>query len=196
VTVAVGATANQPPVAVDDSATTAFGQPVAVPVLANDSDPDGDTIAIASVSAPLDGTAAIAGNAVVYTPAAGFSGVDRFSYTISDGRGGTATAFVTVVVAPAPNQPPIAVNDTGAFNQTVIAVLANDSDPDGDPLAIIAVTQPIGANGGPAGTVAITGTTVTWSPAGYLGAATFTYTISDGRGGTATATVDVVTGIP
>ncbi|HEU4663591.1 MAG TPA: Ig-like domain-containing protein, partial [Dokdonella sp.] len=86
--------------------------------------------------------------------------------------------------------------DTGAFNQTVIAVLANDSDPDGDPLTIIAVTQPIGANGGPAGTVAITGTTVTWSPAGYLGAATFSYTISDGRGGTATATVDVVTAIP
>ncbi len=196
VTVTVGAAANQPPVAVDDTATTPFGQPVAIAVLANDSDPDGDALVVASVAAPLDGTVAIAGNAIVYTPNAGFSGVDRFAYTIDDGRGGSASAFVTVVVSPAPNQPPIAVNDSGAFNQTVIAVLANDSDPDGDPLTIIAVTQPIGANGGPAGSVAITGTTVTWSPAGYLGTAAFTYTISDGRGGTATAIVDVVTGIP
>ncbi|MGN6519844.1 MAG: Ig-like domain-containing protein [Dokdonella sp.] len=196
VAVTVGAAPNQPPVAVDDTAATPFGVPVTVAVLANDSDPDGDPLVIASVGAPLDGTAAIAGNTVVYTPAAGFSGVDRFSYTIGDGRGGSATAFVTVVVAPAPNQPPVAVDDTGNLNQTVIAVLANDSDPDGDPLTIIAVTQPIAAAGGPAGTVAITGNTVTWAPNGFLGAATFTYTISDGRGGTATATVNVATGIP
>ncbi|MBA8882572.1 cadherin-like domain-containing protein [Dokdonella fugitiva] len=196
VTVNVTAAPNQPPVAVDDTATTPFAQPVQIPVLANDSDPDGDALAITGVTAPLYGTVAIIGNAVLYTPLAGFSGVDRFAYTISDGRGGSATAFVTVIVLAAPNRPPIAVNDNGGFNQTVIAVLANDSDPDGDPLTIIAVTQPVAASGAPAGSVAITGTTVTWSPNGYLGAAAFTYTISDGRGGTATAIVNVVTGIP
>jgi hypothetical protein len=63
-------------------------------------------------------------------------------------------------------------------------------------LTIIAVTQPV-STAGNAGTVAITGTTVTWSPPpGFLASATFTYTISDGRGGTATATVDVATGTP
>jgi hypothetical protein len=196
VTVNVTAAPNQPPVAVDDTATTPFAQPVQIPVLANDSDPDGDALAITGVTASLYGTVAIIGNAVLYTPLAGFSGVDRFAYTISDGRGGSATAFVTVIVLAAPNRPPIAVNDNGGFNQTVIAVLANDSDPDGDPLTIIAVTQPVAASGAPAGSVAITGTTVTWSPNGYLGAAAFTYTISDGRGGTATAIVNVVTGIP
>jgi hypothetical protein len=167
-------------------------------VIANDSDPDGDPLVVQSVTMPLNGLATIVGNTVVYTPATGFSGVDRFAYTINDGRGGTASAFVTVTVAPAPNQPPIAVTDNGAINQTEIFVLANDSDPDGDPLTIIAVTQPIDAiSGAQAGTVAITGSSVTWTPpAGFLGAATFTYTISDGRGGTATATVNVVTGIP
>jgi hypothetical protein len=185
-------------VAVDDTATTPFGQPITIAVLANDSDPDGDPLVVASVTPASSGSAVIAGNAIVYTPAAGFSGVDRFGYTISDGRGGTAVAFVSVIISPAPNQPPIAVPDNGAINQTVIAVLANDSDPDGDPLTIIAVTQPIDdASGGQAGTVAITGNTVTWTPpAGFLGAATFTYTISDGRGGTATAIVNVATGIP
>jgi len=187
---------NQPPVAVDDLAATPFGTPVTIPVLDNDSDPEGDPLTIESVTVPLGGTAAIAGNAVVYVPGAGFTGPDRFAYTINDGRGGTATAFVTVVVGQAPNQPPIAVPDTGALNQTVIDVLANDSDPDGDPLTIIAVTQPVAGTGNP-GTVAITGNNVTWTPtAGFLGAATFTYTISDGRGGTATAQVDVAIGIP
>lgn len=198
VSVNVTAVTNQPPVAVDDTATTPFGQPITIAVLANDSDPDGDPLVVASVTPASSGSAVIAGNAIVYTPAAGFSGVDRFGYTISDGRGGTAVAFVSVIISPAPNQPPIAVPDNGAINQTVIAVLANDSDPDGDPLTIIAVTQPIDdASGGQAGTVAITGNTVTWTPpAGFLGAATFTYTISDGRGGTATAIVNVATGIP
>lgn len=197
VTVTVTAITNQPPTAVDDTTTTPFGQPVTIPVLANDSDPDGDPLVVASVTPASSGTAVIAGNAIVYTPAAGFSGVDRFGYTISDGRGGTAAAFVSVIISPAPNQPPIAVADNGAINQTVIAVLANDSDPDGDPLTIIGVTQPVSSTGGPAGSVQVTGSTVTWTPpAGFLDAATFTYTISDGRGGTATAIVNVVTAIP
>ncbi|WP_395684315.1 cadherin-like domain-containing protein [Dokdonella sp.] len=197
VSVTVTAVTNQPPTAVDDNATTPFGQPVTIAVLANDSDPDGDPLVIASVTPASNGTATIAGNAIVYTPGPGFNGLDRFAYTISDGRGGVATAFVTVVVSPAPNQPPVAVADTGGLNQTVIPVLANDSDPDGDPLTIIGVTMPVDPNGAPAGTVAITGNTVTWiPPAGFLNSATFTYTISDGRGGTATAIVNVVTGIP
>lgn len=195
VTITIAPQPNQPPVAVDDAANVVSGGSVTIAVLANDSDPDGDALTITAVGVPSAGSAAISGGQVVYTPAAGAVGIDRFTYTISDGRGGTATALVTVTIGTAPNQPPIAVDDTGVINQTEIAVLANDSDPDGDPLTIIAVTQPVSAAANP-GTVAITGNTVTWSPGGYLGAATFTYTISDGRGGTATATVNVVTAIP
>ena len=68
-----------------------------------------------------------------------------------------------------------------------IAVLANDTDPDGDPLTVTGVGTPahgsavVNANG-----------TITYTPAAnYTGADSFTYTISDGQGGSATATVSV-----
>ncbi|MEO7433210.1 MAG: Ig-like domain-containing protein [Dokdonella sp.] len=189
VTVTIGAAPNQPPVAVDDTANTAFGQPVQIAVLANDSDPDGDVLSIAAVNAPLTGVAVISGTVVTYTPDAGFSGIDRFAYAISDGRGGTATAFVAVVVAPVPNQPPVAVADvvtTPSATPVTIAVLANDSDPDGDTLTVINVTSPT------QGTAVISGNTIIYTPnAGALNLDQFEYTISDGHGNTATAAVGV-----
>jgi hypothetical protein len=190
ITVTVGALANRPPLALNDTATTTAPQTVTIDVLANDSDPDGDTLALAATSAPSSGTAAVSGNVVLYTPAAGFVGIDRFNYSISDGRGGIATATVTVTVAAIPNRPPVAVDDaaTTSFAQPVtIAVLGNDSDPDGDPLTITAVTAPL------AGTAVVSGNTIIYTP-GAAGAPAndrFTYTISDGRGGVATATVNV-----
>ncbi len=96
------------PVATGDQAAAGEAAPVAVPVLANDSDPDGDPLTITGVTAPASGTAAVNDNGtpadpaddfVVYTPAADFVGTDQFAYTISDGRGGTATATVTVTVS-------------------------------------------------------------------------------------------------
>jgi hypothetical protein len=192
VSVFVAAQPNRPPVAADDAATTAFATPVSIDVLANDRDPDGDTLTIASIGAPANGTAAMSGASIVYTPAAGFSGTDRFTYTISDGRGGTASAAVSVTVLPQPNRPPVAVDDaaTTAFATPVaISVLANDSDPDGDPLTISGVTAP--ANG----SVSATGATITYTPApGFSGTDRFTYTIDDGHGGSATANVTVTVG--
>ena len=84
------------------------------------------------------------------------------------------------------NRAPVAVNDaavTSVNTALPIQVLANDSDPDNDPLTITAVTQPAH------GKVTKTSTIVTYTPAtGYLGLDSFTYTISDGRNHTATAT--------
>jgi len=183
---------NRAPVAVDDTATTAFATPVTINVLANDTDADRDALVITGVSPPANGSATIAGNAVTYAPAPGFSGTDRFTYVVSDGHGGTATAAVTVTVTPQPNRPPVAVDDaaTTAFATPVaINVLANDSDPDGDPLAISGVTTP--ANG----SVSASGGTITYTPAnGFSGIDRFTYTIDDGRGGVATANVTVTVG--
>ena len=187
VTVIVAARPDRAPVAVDDAATTAFATPVTIAVLANDADPDGDTLSISAVTPPANGTAAISGNAIVYTPAAGFAGIDRFTYSISDGRGGVSSAAVTVTVTPQPNRPPVAVDDaaTTAFGQPVtVNVLANDSDPDNDPLTISGVTTP--ANG----SVVANGATITYTPAlRFTGTDRFTYTIDDGRGGSATANV-------
>jgi hypothetical protein len=188
---------DHPPIARDDTANTTTAKPVTIAVLANDSDPDGDPMTVTGVTKPANGTAAINSttpNTVTYTSKTGFTGNDTFSYTVSDGKGGTASAKVTVTVSTPPNQPPVAADDTASTSKNksvTIAVLANDSDPDGDPLTITSVS--IASNG----SVAATATRVTYTPnKNFLGTDSFTYSITDGRGGTASArvTVSVVEG--
>ena len=90
---------NNPPEAVDDSADTPQNMAVDIDVLANDSDPDGDALSVASVTDPANGVVLINGdNTIVYTPDADFFGEDTFTYVVSDGRGGMDTATVTVLV--------------------------------------------------------------------------------------------------
>ncbi len=64
----------------------------------NDSDPDGDSLYIVSVGTPSHGSASFTTTSVTYTPARGYTGSDSFSYTIADGKGGTATATITASV--------------------------------------------------------------------------------------------------
>jgi len=89
---------NDPPVAVDDSATTPQDTPVTIHVLNNDFDVDGDTLTVDSATNGTYGSVTNNGSDVAYTPAPGFNGTDSFTYTISDGNGGTDTATVTVTV--------------------------------------------------------------------------------------------------
>jgi VCBS repeat-containing protein len=89
---------NHPPVAVDDSATTPQDTAVTIDILGNDSDPDGDTLTLDSVGPAGSGSITDNGTSVTYTPDPGFSGIDSFTYAISDGNGGTDTATVTVTV--------------------------------------------------------------------------------------------------
>ena len=106
----VADTGNNNPVALDDSVTTNEDTAVAIDVLANDSDPDGDSLSIDTITQPVSGTAIISGTLVVYTPTPGFTGGDTFAYTISDGQGGTDTATVNVTVtATSGNQAYLAV---------------------------------------------------------------------------------------
>jgi VCBS repeat-containing protein len=89
---------NDPPVAVNDSATTNEDTPVIIDVLDNDSDVDGDTLTVDSVTQGANGSVINNGGNVTYTPALNFTGIDSFTYTINDGHGGTDTATVTVNV--------------------------------------------------------------------------------------------------
>src|SRR5207302_785543 len=92
---------NRPPVAGDDEATTAEDTPRNIAVLANDSDPDGGPLTVQAVdTGGTSGTVAInvGGATLTYTPRDNFAGIDRFRYTVSDGRGGTDVAQVTVQV--------------------------------------------------------------------------------------------------
>src|SRR4029079_18918800 len=162
---------------------------VTIPALVNDSDVDGDTLTITSVS-PASGTASISGTNVVFTPATNFVGTATIGYSISDGNGGSASALITVTVS-AVNDPPIAVND---FTNTVediavtIQALVNDSDVDGDTLTITSVSPT-------SGTASISGTNVVFTPAtNFVGTATIGYSISDGNGGSASSLITVTVG--
>jgi hypothetical protein len=87
---------NNPPVAVRDTILTEKNTSVTINVLNNDSDVDGDELIVSSVTQGAHGSVASSGGDVAYTPDSGFTGTDHFTYTISDGNGGTDTATVTV----------------------------------------------------------------------------------------------------
>jgi len=89
---------NNPPVAIDDSATTSENTTVTIDVLSNDSDIDGDTLTVDSVTQGTNGSVINNGSNVTYTPNVSFTGTDSFTYTVGDGKGGTDTASVNVTV--------------------------------------------------------------------------------------------------
>jgi VCBS repeat-containing protein len=90
---------NDAPTAVADSFNTQIDTPLTFNVLANDSDIDGDSLVFNSFTTATNGSLVNQGNGnLTYTPNAGFTGVDNFSYTIGDGNGGTDSASVSVSV--------------------------------------------------------------------------------------------------
>ena len=196
VTVTPVAPANTAPRAGDDTASTRQGTPVDVAVLGNDSDADGDSLTVTAVTQPAHGTVTVnSDGTITYTPDAGYTGPDSFEYTVSDGNGGSDTGTVRVTVTPtAPANSDTRAGDdevgTGAGSPVTIPVLYNDTDPDGDELSVISATQPAH------GTVTVNPDgTITYTPqAGYTGPDSFQYTVSDGNGGTDTATVTVTVG--
>src|SRR5262245_19935850 len=182
---------NQPPAATDDSASTDEDTAVDINVLDNDTDLDGNPLTVSGKTDGQHGTVVInANNTLTYTPDANYNGTDSFTYTISDGQGGTATATVSVVINPV-NDNPVAANDSATFDEdtsATINVRGNDTDVDGDSLTVSGYTQ--GAHGSADRTQ---NGSPTYTPAAnYNGGDSFTYTISDGHGGTAEGTVTLV----
>ncbi|WP_370271369.1 Ig-like domain-containing protein, partial [Pseudooceanicola nitratireducens] len=182
---------NDAPVAEDDADTTDVVTPVTIDVLANDSDVDGDALTVTSVEDPANGSAAIVDGKIVYTPDAGFTGTETFTYTITDEDGLTDTATVTVKVEDGTggNQDPVAVDDTAETDEdtaVTINALENDSDPQNDPLTIT------DASDTPNGTVQVVGNQIVYTPdENFNGTETITYTVTDPDGNTDTATVTV-----
>jgi subtilisin family serine protease len=180
---------DQPPVAVDDTLTTSEDAAASVAVLANDTDPDLETLTAASVTQPAHGTASInADGTMLYTPSPNYNGPDAFGYSVADGAGMTDDGAVSVTVTPA-NDRPTANDDSASTAEdtaVTIPVLANDSDIDGDSLTVT-VTSP----GEGTTTVAPDGTVSYTPPRDFYGSDAFGYTISDGAGGTAGATVSI-----
>jgi VCBS repeat-containing protein len=194
---------NDLPDAVDDNITVSKGGTTTVladgrtNVLANDMDADGHPLTVTHFTRPANGAVTVNPDGTfTYTHDGGEATSDSFTYTISDGHGGTDTATVNLTIGDIVNTAPDAIDDAavGSIGGTTtvladgrISVLTNDTDADGQPLRVTGFTQP--ANG-----------TVTVNPDGTFrythdgGEATgdsFTYTVSDGHGGTDTATVNL-----
>jgi hypothetical protein len=159
------------------------------------SDIDGDTLGCSVGTAPATGSASVASNCsqVTYQPTAEFVGTVTFTVSVTDGTDITQGA-VTVTVIQA-NRAPVATADaasTSTGTPVVIAVLGNDSDPDGDVLSIGEVSSPS------AGSVSVSGDSVVYTPpAAGVGVVTFTYTACDPSGScSAPATVTVTINAP
>ena len=168
---------------------------------ANDSDANNDELFTSGVTNPTQGRVTYTNNngvpdTATYTPFATARGVDQFTYQVTDGKGGTDTATVTVSFQ---NFAPIAVDDRANViggQSNVIEIGANDRDDNNDELTTTGLSSPQKGNvvyrdniGSP--------DTVTYTPfANVTGTDVFTYRVSDGKGGTDTATVTVTLNTP
>lgn len=178
------------PLAQADPMVTPAGSPltVAAPgVLGNDT---GYTLAVTSNTAPSHGTVTVAsGGAVNYTPTAGYSGPDSFTYTVTDGFGRPAVGTVNITVTP------VAVTDAYAavagtpFVAAPPGVLGNDL---GSSLTVTSSTTP--AQG--TRTINANGSFTYTATAGFSGTDSFAYTVTDPSGGTATGIVNFSVSLP
>jgi large repetitive protein len=185
--VAVELNGNSLPVAVADQVTMQVNQSVVVDVLANDTDADADVLSIAQAVSNFGTVTILADQHLSYTPNTDFIGTDTVVYSVTDGKGGTASSELVVTILG--NTAPVAVNDTAATDDRtaiVIRVLANDTDAEGQTLSVSSATAVRGA-------VAIQADqSIRYTPAvGFNGTDTISYTITDGAGGEATAQVAV-----
>jgi len=186
---------NFAPVATSTTFSTGPDTPVSGALLA--SDPDGNPISFSLVANGTKGSAAItnaATGAFTYTPNAGATGTDSFSFKASDGALESNVATVTVTIG-APNSAPLAsgTSITTAFNLQYSGTLSA-SDPEGSPLAFSIVTN---GSKGVARIVDATTGAFTYTPnAGATGTDSFSFKVSDGALESNVATVTVTIGNP
>jgi hypothetical protein len=184
---------NAPPVAGEDagSVTSLAGALVSLPVLTNDSDPELRPLTVVGLTQPGHGSASTDASTVTYDPVDDYVGPDEFSYTVSDGEGGQATARVVMAVTDGTTAMVLGPDLVTAVSGTPlpIEVLANDASGGRDPLTIVSAGP---AASGAAITVSQDRRSVSYtSPPAFSGADAFTYVVRDRRGNEATGTVSV-----
>jgi gliding motility-associated-like protein len=171
---------NQAPIAVNDVYSVALNTSLEMDVAQNDNDPEGEILAISSVTQPANGTTFTTnwGESVVYMPNPGFEGTDTFNYTICDPQGLCDVATVAVTVgAGVVNHAPIAQPDyyiTAPNTALTLNLTANDTDSDANALSVSNMTTPSN------GTLTNTGGVISYMPnSGFIGTDVFIYTICD-----------------
>ena len=180
--------ANKPPIASGGNITTQEETPVSITL--EGSDPDGNTLSYSIISKPSHGSLSGTEPNLVYTPDKNFFGKDSFSFRISDGKADSNDTTISITVVGI-NDLPVAQDDNVTVEEDTpiktIDVLANDTDNDNDRLVVLDTTQAQN------GSVTInTDNKIIYTPnKNFSGSDSFTYTISDGKGGTDTATVKI-----
>jgi hypothetical protein len=183
VCIEVRALSNHPPVA--DSQNVAVAEDASLDVTLTATDVDGDALTY-TYAQPAHGTLASGpGNTVVYQPTANYNGPDAFTFSVDDGNGGTSSATVTITVTPV-NDAPVADAQSLLTNEdTPLAITLTASDVENDALSF-AFSQP--AHGALVGD----GNQLSYAPApNFNGTDSFTFTVSDGNGGTGSAIVNI-----
>jgi len=180
-------TPNTPPEATPQSQS--LQEDDALPITLTGSDAEDDDLTFEVVTAPVHGTLSGAPPSVIYTPHANFFGIDSFSFIADDGRDESEPATVSLTVISV-NDPPVAQQDTESTDvdlPVLVDVLDNDFDIDaGDTLVVLSVGDAFN------GITSNEGTAVSYTPnPGFAGSDEFTYTVSDGHGGTDTALVSI-----
>lgn len=167
---------NRPPDAADDTATIDEDSPVTLNALANDSDPDGHPLTLASNTQPVHGSAnCTSSGECTYTPTADYNGPDSFGYTVDDGSGGTDTGTVNLTVNSI-NDPPVADDlDVTTDEDSLVDITLAASDAEDDALDYSVVGRP------DHGTLTGTRANRTYTPdQNYNGSDSFTFGANDG----------------
>lgn len=190
----VDGTENQPPRPPALTARTFAGASVKITVPLDGTDPDGDSVRLTGIGrAPGKGTAKVTAGTIVYSAAKGSRGTDTFAYTVEDARGESATGTVEIGIAPVPqtNQPPVAVDDRVQVRpgrSVAVPVLANDSDPDGDRIALVrGATEEAGVR------AEVVGERIAFTSPQTEGTSSVIYTIEDTKGARASAALIIET---
>jgi hypothetical protein len=187
---------NAPPQAADDEATTAEDTPITVDVLANDHDETPGSLTVTVTKQPSQGTAAVLGSQVVFTPFLDATSNETFDYEVCDAGGLCDKAKVSITITPV-NDAPIAVADAAETDlgaKVQIKVVDNDSDVDGDSLYVeVSLSDTVSALGGTVDCTKHGNTQCEYDPpATWDGSAdSFSYVVTDGNGATATAMVTI-----
>ncbi len=158
-------------------------------------DPNNDTVTFERTGDPSSGTVVsfTAAGAFVYRPSANFSGSDSFAVRVVDSQSNATAGTVSLSIA-AVNDPPVAANDVLRADGPQLQgldLLANDGDPDGDPLTISIEEGPL------VGTATVTSdrrVRIEGLPAGFRGLTRFRYRISDSSSAAASANAAIFIG--
>lgn len=191
--VSVQEAGNVPPVARADFYVARVAEPLTIDPIANDTDPNGDALSLVAAGTAPAGTSVSADlSRGTLTFTGSVPGSFQFTYTVSDGPSTTVGVIRVDVVDDDTNALPIAEDDLAVLpsgGASLIAPLANDTDPSGGVLVVQSIDVP--ANSGLEVTLIERHLLRITSPRGLADVTTFTYTVSNGAG-SATAQVSVI----